>query len=231
VGSIPDFASSANGLHYSNNDWPKAPDKTLSTPFGAIRIGDASNGLCGGMAFAVRDLYEAHRTPPPATANPAPGSPAFDYVVDRLFDSFNLPSGVARYYEWMNLPGRDGPLGIAGLSRRTIATSMPVVRSTIDGGHPCPLGLVCVHSANPKDLGQNHQVLAWGYDDQGPTTVVRVYDCNHPDDDGVTITFDHTHPGGATEFAYSPADHQIRGFFPVTYSTRDPSPLFDDGSG
>jgi hypothetical protein len=228
VGTIPNFTPSANGLHYANS-WPKVPDKKVSTPWGEIKIGDASNGLCGGMAFVVRDLYEAHRDPPPSNQNPKPDSPAFDFIVGRLFDSFNLPGGVAKYYEWMNLPTSDGFFGLAGLSRRTIATTMPTVRSTIDSGHPCPLGLVCVHSLNPKDLGENHQVLAWGYEDQGSTTTVQVYDCNHPDDDDVTITFDHTNPGHTTEFKYSAGDHDIRGFFPVTYHHEDPSPLFEDG--
>jgi hypothetical protein len=229
VGVIANFTASGNGLHYANS-WPQVPDKKVSTPLGDIRIGDASNGLCGGMAFAVRDLFEAHRIPPPSNRNPAPDSPAFDFIVDRLFDSFNLPTAVARYYEWMNLPSGDGPLGLNGVSRRTISSSMPIVRSTIDSGHPCPLGLVCVHSMNPKDLGHNHQVLAYGYEDDGSTTTVHVYDCNHPDDDSITMAFDHTHPGQATDFAYSSADHDVRGFFPVNYRPRDPAPLFDDGN-
>ena len=103
---------------------------------------------------------------------------------------------------------------------------MPFVRATIDAGHPCPLGVVCVHSANPQDLGQNHQVLAYGYTDTATTSTLRLYDCNHPDDDSVTITFDHTNPHHSTKFSYSYDDHAVVGFFPSQYTPKDPSPLF-----
>jgi hypothetical protein len=229
VGKLANFLPSKNGLHYPNS-WPSVPDLTIGTPFGNIGIGDASNGLCGGMAFVVRDLFEAHRLPPATTTNPASGSDAFNYIVQRLFDSFNIPSGVAQYYEWMNLPTHDTLLGPAGLSHRTIEDSMPILRQTIDGGHPCPLGLVCIHSTNPVDLGQNHQVLAYGYLDQGNTTTVWVYDSNHPDNDNVTITFDHTNPTHTTTFNYSTGDHNVLGFFTVPYTAVDPTPVFEDGT-
>ena len=91
---------------------------------------------------------------------------------------------------------------------------MPAVRASIDSGHPCPLALVRVHSANPADLGHNHQVLAYGYEDAGPTTTVRIYDPNCPNDDGVTITFDTSHPEHTTDFTHSrDASPAILGFF------------------
>lgn len=226
--NIPNFLPSRNGLQYANSWSSGIPDKIISTPFGKIKLGDASNGLCGGMVFAVADLYHAHHLPPPSPSNPQAGSPAFNYLVDRLLDSFNLPSGVAQYYEWMNLPTHDTWVGPKGTSSRTINDSMPILRKEIDGGHPCPLGLVCVHSSDPTMLGHNHQVLAWGYDDQGSTTVVRVYDPNHPGDDDVTITFDHTNPSHTTAFRYS-RNETILGFFTVPYTSKNPLPLFEDG--
>ena len=233
MGKLSNFLPSQNGLHYPNS-WPSVPDLKIGTPFGDISIGDASNGLCGGMAFAVRDLFEAHRLPPATTTNPDSNSPAFNFIVKRLFDSFDIPSGVAEYYTWMNLPGHDdqvlGVTTVVGLAHHTIEDSMPILRNTIDGGHPCPLGLVCIHSTNPVDLGQNHQVLAYGYEDQGSTTTVWLYDSNHPDDDTVTISFDHTNPQHTTTFNYSTGDHNVLGFFTVPYSAADPSDLFEDGT-
>jgi hypothetical protein len=224
MGDIANFLPSTHGLHYANS-WASAPVVEIPTPFGNVTVGDAKHGLCGGMAFAVRDLFEAGKAPPPNTGNPASTSPAFHYITARLLDSFDLPDGVAKYYEWMNLPTGD-EFFVHGTSRRTIEATMPAVRHTIDAGHPTPLGLVCVHSANPQDLGQNHQVLAYGYTDTNTTTTVRLYDCNHPDDDNVTITFDHTSPQHTTKFTYSYDDHEVVGFFPTAYSPKDPSPLF-----
>jgi hypothetical protein len=226
MGDIPGFRPSINALHYSNNTWPSVPDLTLSTPFGNIGIGDASNGLCGGMVFGVRDLFDAGEQPPATTTNPAGGSPAFNYIVARLFDSFNIPAGVAEYYTWMNLPTHDTLLGAKGTSDLTINQTMPTIRASIDAGQPCPIGLVCVHSTDPTMLGHNHQVLAWGYEDTPTNTTVKVYDPNHPDDDGVTISFDPTNPTHTTAFNYSTNDNVVLGFFACTwYGPKDPSPL------
>jgi hypothetical protein len=224
VGVLP-FLPSCHGLHYANS-WPDVPDLTLHTPLGAIGIGSAANGLCGGMIFAARDLWEGRRLPPPAE-RPAPNSPAFAYLVRRLFDSFHLPSGVAQYYAWMNLPRHDLPLGPRGTSSRTITTSLPALRRTIDSGVPCPLGLVCVRSPNPGTLGRNHQVLAYGYEVTGSAVTVRVYDGNWPDRDDVTLEFDVSAPSAGTDFRYSTADREIFGFFPVRYRPRDPAPLWN----
>ncbi len=226
MGSISGFAPSQSGLRYPNS-WPNVPDLQIPTPFGPLNIGNAANGLCGGMSFAVADLWGRGRElPPPSGQNPQPNSPAFNYIVGRLFDSFNIPAGVAQYYEWMNLPTHDTWLGPHGTSWRTINDSMPLLRASVDAGQPCPLGLVCIHSANPGDLGHNHQVLAYGYQDSGSTTTVHVYDPNWPDRDDVTIEFDHTNPAHTTAFNYSTGDHTVLGFFTVPYAPRDPSPLY-----
>jgi hypothetical protein len=229
MGKIANFLPSINGLHYPNN-WPSEPDLTIGTPFGTIPIGSASNGLCGGMAFVVRDLYEAHLLPPVTTINPDAGSPAYQYIVKRLFDSFNIPSGVAEYFTWMNLPTHDTALGPHGTSWLTINSTMPALRTMIDSGHPCPLGLVCIHSTNPVDLGQNHQVLAYGYLDSGVTTTVYVYDSNHPNDDNVTITFNNSDPTHTTAFNYSTGDHNVLGFFTTNYSAASPTAIYEDGN-
>ena len=62
-GQLGGFVPSSHGLHYRNS-WPQVPDRVIETPFGDVGLGDASNGLCGGMAFAVADLFEAGRAPP-----------------------------------------------------------------------------------------------------------------------------------------------------------------------
>jgi hypothetical protein len=227
MGTLTGFTPGTNGLHYPNS-WPSEPDVTIATPFGDIPIGDASNGLCGGMAFAAADLFVAKRLPPGTTANPPAGSPAFDYIVGRLIDSFNIPAGVAEYYEWMVLARADVGFGLVihGTSYRTVDEELPKLRRAIDSGMPCLLGLILVNSTNPMDLGKNHQVLAYAYDDQGSTTTVSVYDSNVPDTE-VTITFNTAHPERGTKFNYSGTSEELFGFFTVPYQPADPSPLFD----
>jgi hypothetical protein len=224
MGNLNDFLPSVNGLHFSNDTWPNEPDLKIA----GIPIGNASKGLCGGMAFAVADLFAAGRLPPDGTENPPEGSGAFKFIVKRLIDSFNLPAGVAEYYEWMNLPTDNddilGVIALVGTAQRTIDGQMPKLRRMIDHGHPCPLGLITVSSHNPMDLGQNHQVLAYKYEDDGSTTTVWIYDCDSPDDDNVTITFQTSNPSKA-KFVDS-TGMTVRGFFAVPYTPANPSPLF-----
>jgi hypothetical protein len=53
--AVPGFLPSRQGFRFAN-DFPHVPLRWIGVP-GVIRIpiGDASNGLCGGMAFAARD--------------------------------------------------------------------------------------------------------------------------------------------------------------------------------
>jgi len=48
---------------------------------GNVPIGDAHNGLCGGMVFTVRDLFERNIPVPGSASAPEHGSPLFNYIV------------------------------------------------------------------------------------------------------------------------------------------------------
>ena len=127
------------------------------------------------MAFAARDYFEAKRSPPADTTAPGTGA-LFDYLCARLFDSFDLPGGPARYLELMSPLLADGEtiwsrIGIAphGRAWQTLRDEWPKVRADIDAGHPSTLGLVRVISSDSRQLKQDHQVLAYGYELDGAT--------------------------------------------------------------
>lgn len=225
------FLPSEHGLAFTNS-WPRAPAVEVPTPLGALGIGNAARGLCGGMVFAALDYWHAGIRPP--AEQPAPGSPLYRYLVRRLIESWHIPGGVARYYQWMNLP--DGNLRVLargrhvhtrrGLSWRTIAAGWPEIRASLDNGVPVPLGLVTVASASPLQLGHNHQALAFGYALSGRQVVLRVYDPNSGRRDDIGISFDVSDPGHATAFRHNlNLGWPVRGFFRAAYSfTRPPSP-------
>ncbi len=98
-----------------------------------------------------------------------------------------------------------------------VAREWPRIRRGLDAGRLVPLGLVRVVSANPLELTRNHQVLAWGYDLDGPTLVLRIYDPNWPGDDEVTITLDVSDPDGDAGPVYSKADGPLVAFFRAPY--------------
>ena len=225
------FVPSANAFGFVNS-WPSAPAVTVQTPFGRIAVGNAANGLCGGMAFGSLDYWYARETPP--RQRPAPGSPLYKFVVRRLIDSWNLPCGASEYYQWMNLPDGDSTVQLLGrtvttqrgLSWRTIEQQWPQVRSNIDQGTPSPLGVITVASANPAELGVNHQVLAYGYSLTGTQVTLHVYDPNTGPADDTHISFDTSAPTEPTTFTHNiNMTLPVRGFFVSAYSPASVSGL------
>lgn len=222
------FSASVDGFAFTNS-WPHEPDVTIPTPLGTIRIGDAAAGLCGGMVFAALDYWYAEQVPP--TAQPAAGTPLYDFLVKRIVDSWHVPTGVLQYFTWMALPEGDSGFSAfgrhvtveQGLSARTILQQWPLVKASIDTGVPAALGLVTVASHDPSDLGKNHQVLAYAYQLAGTSVTLNIYDPNSGQDDGVTIAFDTSAPHQATAFTSDVnIPESIRGFFLTAYSPATP---------
>jgi hypothetical protein len=174
---VPGFLPSTCGFRFTNS-FSRQP--LLRLPLGGI--GDASRGLCGGMVFATRDLYERGQRPPEDAEPPDHPSPLFGYLVRRLFDSFHLPWGPLRYYRWM--AADDG-----ALLRHSARREWPRVRGELDAGRPTALGLIRPRSRDPFRLGENHQVLAYGYglDEASGWLVLAIYDPNHGRRDDVTL--------------------------------------------
>ena len=218
---VPGFRPSTRGLHFPNA-FPHVPNLEIELPGGrAIPIGDAANGLCGGMAYAVRDLFEAGAAPPALTQAPGEG-PLFEYLAERLLESFDLPLGPATYLRLMHPRLPDGDVAIVhGRAWRMVQQEWPAVRADLDRGTLSPLGLVKAKSRNPADLGRNHQVLAWGYELEGTRLTLWLYDPNHPDDDDVTMRLDVGNPRRPTPVTCSRGD-TVWCFFRTAYRFKDP---------
>lgn len=72
--AVPGFLPSASGIAFPNR-FPRVPVRRIGIPgIVSVPIGDASNGLCGGMAFAVRDYFEAGKPPPGLGDAPGEGT-------------------------------------------------------------------------------------------------------------------------------------------------------------
>jgi hypothetical protein len=226
--TVPGFLPSTSGFRFAN-DFPHVPVRRIGIPgVVSVPIGDAANGLCGGMAFGARDYFEAHRPPPTVASAPSEG-PLFDYLVDRLFDSFDLPSGPLRYLQLMSPLLPDGEslwsrLGLAphGRTWRVVNQEWPRIRADIDAGHPAPLGLVRVRSSDPFDLKLNHQVLAYGYEVMGTVLTLRLYDPNRPREDDVTLSLSLGDPMRPTEIRVFPPGPPVFAFFRVAYRSSVP---------
>ncbi len=185
------FLPSRDAFRFTNK-WGDAPyslPPLAGTPLD-FKYGNAANGLCGGMVFAARDYFE-HGWLIPDGPQPPPGEqdPLFRYLVQRLFDSFDLDS-VTLMIKLMDpiYPDTDeNPLSALGLASGRAAVmaeiEWPAIRDDIDSGHPSPMTLITIKSLLPTDLGQCHQVLAYAYQVRGEDVELRVYDPNNPHDD------------------------------------------------
>lgn len=216
---VQGFAPSASGFRFPNS-FPPGPVLAVGVGGRRLGVGNAAKGLCGGMVFAARDLFEDGIAPPPATEPPAGGSPLFRYVVRRLFHSFDLPVGPARYMAWMVLPAGDGRHGLRGIASRSVRREWPRIKRDLDRGVLSPVGLVRLRSFNPLELGRNHQVLAYGYDlDEGSGRVaIRVYDPNHPGMDNLALSFP-LKPRAGWQVGYVEGELPVRGFFRTRFQS------------
>jgi hypothetical protein len=190
--AVPGFLPSVHGLRFENR-FPPGPTLTFAgLDTRRLGIGDASAGLCGGMALTTRDLFEAGVVAPTDAEPPANGTPRFRSLVRRQVESLDWFRVPLRYLDLQALRP-DPPTGLAALLRRepprveALHREWPRIRAEIDAGHPAVTGLVRVSGGSPWKLTSNHQVLAYGYDDDGDTVMIRVYDPNHPARDDVTL--------------------------------------------
>jgi hypothetical protein len=215
--SVANFQPSRSGFHFPNY-FAEVPDLHINAPvIGDLGIGNASNGLCGGMVFAVRDYFESKLAVPLDTVAPSYGQ-LFDYIVMRLFDSFNLdhPStGLPKYMALM-----DPALSDDNRAKVMITEEWPKVKADIDNGRLSPLALIETKSLNPGDLGHNHQVLVYGYDLSGTKLVLHLYDPNAPGNDNVTLSLDIGAPQHATPVTFS-GGGPIYCFFQPIYRHED----------
>jgi hypothetical protein len=233
---VPGFTPRANGFHFRNAFPPNPIRQFRLGNVATLNIGDAANGLCGGMSFVVRDLCEHHLMPPADVTPPAGGTARFDYIVNRQIDSFDNGLVPARFFKLMD-PARPateppwaellGRFGIDRHSRTWVSTKVewPAIQRDIDGGSLATIGLVKVVGRDPNQLGQNHQVLAYGYDLAGTTLTIRIYDPNYPDDEDVTLTFDTADPRSAASPVWSVPNESVFCIFRAPYTKVDPVPF------
>ena len=210
---VPGFLPSRNGFHFANR-WPSGP----TIKFGPIDprwigVGDASAGLCGGMCFTVRDLFEAGVPMPADREPPANGSARFKAVVRRQVESLDWLRLPIRFW-WRSAVGGDR-------ARSTFEREWPKLRREIDEGRVAMLGLIRIAAVNPFKLTSNHQVIAYGYAEDGRGVTLRLYDPNWPDHDDVTATL-HLDPALRPTGLEQSTRESLLGWFVAPYSTSEP---------
>lgn len=228
VARVPNFLPSTRGLHFANAFPHQQTVRLQLAGLLEVNFGDAADGLCGGMAFTTRDLFEAGVEPPPERDVPVAGTPRFQYLVDRQIDSFDFGRVPLRFYDlmalrppgptwWSRLLGRRGHAGVM------VRDEWPRIRADIDAGRLSMVGLVRITSRDPRRLGENHQVVCYGYAVDSGRLVLAIYDPNHPDDDTIEIRLTLDESATTAHVEYSSGEPLVC-FFWAPYSPRDPVP-------
>jgi hypothetical protein len=239
---VAGFLPSTSGFRFANSFPPGIPVITITIPpLGTISLGDASNGVCGGMVYAVMDFFFAQpRLLPPTTSTaPAGGSALMNYILSRLLDGFFLQGGplsnAMRYVDFMSTLDHDTWLS-RGIPSIIVGSEWPKIKADIDAGRPSPVGLVGGTWVWPTNiaakitmLGHCHCVLAYAYDlDDASNLTLFVYDPNDPLTDDSTISMNIGRPTHTTPISTPKITNMIAGhvtfraffkhefYFPVT---------------
>jgi len=214
---------------FESLDIAKLPDNWLP-------ITTAKSGLCGGMVYTVMDYYHAHLQPPGVVSAmvPAPTSqddPLFQHIRERLLASFDILGGGWRFLAYSSPLYPNGDEGVGqfvglflGRSWISYREQWPRIQDDLDAGRLCPVGLI---QTDNFDVGNNHQVLAYGYSKSGQMVRLYIYDPNEGRS-VVTYDFDLTSTAGEVhvlrEVEGEPAgDDRIWAFFRIDgYQPRVP---------
>ena len=230
--SVPNFRPSTNAPLFHNGPWPAGTNLSVSIMgLPAISIDATQMGLCGGMSFLARDIYESGTEQlRNRGASRIPAALA-QHVLNRLIQSFDGGPVVARWLSDTQAVDHDTFFRGAGLYRRTVE-ECPAVMADIDAGVLSPIGLVLTESFAPWAVFQNHVVLVWRYERNGNMLTLYTYDCNREGNDSIIITLDIGSPVPAktitTNGTDGPKPGSIRGFFRLPYKHADPSPAYID---
>jgi hypothetical protein len=229
---VPGFLPSQNAPLFGNGPWPSGTALTISVPgLPAASIDATRMGLCGGMSFLARDIFESGTPQLRGWDSARIPVPVALHVLHRLVQSFGGAPVVLRWISATRALDHDTVFWGRGLFGQTVA-ECPAVMADIDAGVLCPIGIVLAQSWGPWEVFQNHVVLVWGYELLGTALTLHTYDCNFPRRDDIVIQLDISAPAPAKQITTNgtagPGPNMIRGFFRLPYSHADPEPAYVD---
>ncbi len=197
-----------------------------------LPITHADAGMCGGMVYAVMDYFTRHMLPPPDLTSPTSQEDIlFQYIRDRLWDSFDVAGEGHRFLSYSSPSYPNGDEGFVqgiglmkGRSWITYREAWPEIQRDIDAGRLSPMGLI---QTDELKIGDNHQVLAYGYYKSGQKVTLYIYDPNKGQNE-VTFDFDITATDGEVDVVRKvngvpAADKRIFCFFRINnYTSNNP---------
>lgn len=229
---VAGFLPSQNAPLFGNSPWPAGTALTISVPgLPAVAINATRMGLCGGMSFLARDIFEAGAPQLRGRDSSSIPLPVAGHLRHRLVQSFDGGRGALRWLSATRAPDHGTALRGRGLRGQTVA-ECPAVMADIDAGVLCPIGVVLAQSWAPWEVFSNHVVLVWGYELAGTALTLHAYDSNFPGRNDIVLQLDVSASAQATSITTNgtagPGPNTIRGFFRLPYAHADPAPAYVD---
>jgi hypothetical protein len=188
--AVPGFMLSQNAPLFHNGPWPPGTSIQITIPgLPSVNIDATQVGLCGGMSFLTRDIFESGTPQLRGTDSTKIPLALAQYLVSRLEQSFDGPATVARWLSLTTLPNHDTAIWGPGVFHQTV-NECPAIMSDIDSGMLSPIGVIITGpSWWPGDVFNNHVELVYGYELVDSQLTLHVYDCNY---NGLDVIDDRT---------------------------------------
>ncbi len=127
-------------------------------------------GMCGGMVFSAMDYYfDQNKLPNYKAVEELPLSYT-KYLWKRQTQSVSI-SVLMKIIKFASL-------SVSKSMQKTFQDELPKIIERLDDGLPAPI--VIIRSSFFQNPTHNHQVLATGYEDNGLSLDLELYDPNHP---------------------------------------------------
>ncbi len=206
--------TSFNAVHHGFKFSNSFINHVISVP--ALGIDFTTGGRCGGMAFAALDYWHHRLAIPEDSSLPVDETLVSTYIYDRLINS--IVANAFKFFHFMRTPDHPTWINGIGVARATREEEFPKLQQLIDQGQPCALGLT--RARDVGGFGNDHQVVAYGYEVGDPYSTVLIYDNRAPNLEHRLIF----------KTVYDPAEREIqnsygdvwRGFFVESYAPQVP---------
>jgi hypothetical protein len=161
--AVPGFKPSTTAPLFHNGPWPAGASTRISLPgLPDVNIDITDMGLCGGMSFLARDIFESGTPQLRGRQSDQVPPSVVQHILARLVDSFHGAVGAARWISANKALDHDTVVWGKGLFHQSYDEVWGII-SDIDNGILSPIGLVLVHSYVPWDVFKKHVVLVYGY--------------------------------------------------------------------
>ncbi len=182
---VPNFSPSQHGFDYRNSfpwkEWIMMAPSDL--PYMDFSTKNDGYGLCGGMSHVVHELFVFKEKIPSSTRRPNIYDPWYYYLANAQLETFGARGDkLEKIHEWFKMT--DGKKNLPKLTfAELLGLKLQLKRKKLTQ-------LVLMYRTQGEGgMWENHQVLAYGLEEEEGKGKIKIYDPNYPKEDKVVIEY------------------------------------------